>query len=110
MELTSKALKHIKGLRSEWNDVLRIKCVGGGCSGMSYHMEWIKDHNEHDKFLAFPENDVDQQPLHVVVDAKSWLFVGKIVLDFDDNLNGQGFIWNNPDAKRTCGCGSSFSV
>jgi len=110
MEVTLKALKRITDLRSEWNDVLRVKVVGGGCSGMSYKMEWIKELNEHDKFMAFPLDEGDKQPLHIVVDAKSYLFLKDVILDFEDGLNGGGFTWNNPGAKRTCGCGSSFSV
>jgi iron-sulfur cluster assembly protein len=76
--------------------------VGGGCSGLSYKLSWdeIKDNDR--KTLV---DDVT-----LVIDPKSFLFIQGIELDFTDDLNNGGFRWNNPNAKRSCGCGSSFSV
>jgi len=110
MDITPKALKQIISIRENWNDLLRVKVVGGGCSGMSYHMDWAKDFNEHDKFRAYELSDSTEKPLHVIIDSKSSLFLKDVVLDFEDGLNGKGFIWSNSSAKGTCGCGISFSV
>lgn len=83
---------------------LRVQVVGGGCSGMSYKLGF--------ESTAPASNDkvFEQEGVQVVVDSKSFLFLQGTTLDFSDGLNGTGFVFNNPNAKRTCGCGSSFSA
>ena len=102
MIITDTALTKIKSLQ-EGNKALRVSVVGGGCSGLSYRLSWVDEQAEGDKIT-----NVDGVML--VVDPKSYLFIQGIELDFSDGLDGQGFTFNNPQAKRTCGCGSSFGV
>ena len=102
MIITDTALTKIKSLQ-EGNKALRVSVVGGGCSGLSYRLSWVDEPAEGDKIT-----NVDGVML--VVDPKSYLFIQGIELDFSDGLDGQGFTFNNPQAKRTCGCGSSFGV
>lgn len=101
MVITDRALIKIKDLR-EGEKALRISVVGGGCSGLSYKLSWADQPNEGDKVTV-----IDSVTL--VVDPKSYLFIQGIELDYSDDLNNGGFRWNNPNATRTCGCGSSFS-
>lgn len=83
---------------------VRIKVVGGGCSGLNYKLEF--DANE----IADSDKTLVQDGLLVAVDGKSSIFLSGTELDFSGGLEGKGFTFNNPNAKRTCGCGSSFSV
>ncbi|MDQ7052855.1 MAG: iron-sulfur cluster assembly accessory protein [candidate division KSB1 bacterium] len=76
---------------------------GGGCSGLSYFLSLDKEIRPQDKI---PEHD----GVKVVVDSKSAMYLEGTILDFTDGLMGRGFVFNNPNAVRTCGCGSSFSV
>ena len=84
---------------------LRIEVTGGGCSGYQHKMSWEDPVNarQGDKLMS-------QGPLDIAVDGRSSLFLDGVILDHSDGLNGRGFEWHNPQAKRTCGCGSSFSV
>ena len=102
MILTDRALTKIKTLR-EGDKALRVSVQGGGCSGLSYKLSWSDAPNEGDKVT-----NVDG--LMIVVDSKSFLFIQGIELDYTDGLEGNGFEFNNPNAKKTCGCGSSFGV
>jgi iron-sulfur cluster assembly protein len=108
--LTEKASKEIRRLISEDpaaqgpKAALRVSVVGGGCSGMSYKLSFDADGAKEGDHAQ--END----GLRIVVDSKSFLFLKGMVLDFSDGLNGTGFVFNNPNAKRTCGCGTSFSA
>jgi len=107
IHVTEKAAKEIQRLQA--NDpaagpMLRVMVVGGGCSGMSYKLDF-------DKGSPAPNDKVfEELGVKVVVDPKSLLFLSGMTLDFSDGLNGTGFTFNNPNAKRTCGCGSSFSA
>ena len=106
--VTEKALNEIKRLQSGDPETqganLRVSVVGGGCSGMSYKLGFDKtDPTTTDKVLELGD-------VKIVVDTKSSLFIKGTELDFSDGLNGTGFVFNNPNAKRSCGCGSSFSV
>ena len=108
VSVTEKALKEIRRLKTAdpeaQSSVLRIKVVGGGCSGMSYKLGFdAMPPTQEDKLLKFDD-------VMLVVDSKSALFLEGTELDFSDGLNGKGFLFNNPKAKRTCGCGSSFSA
>jgi iron-sulfur cluster assembly protein len=82
---------------------LRVSVVGGGCSGLSYKLSFEDKPKDKDNVLEFIE-------LNILIDAKSALFVKGMTLDFTDGLDGQGFVFNNPNSKQSCGCGSSFSV
>lgn len=82
---------------------IRVGVKGGGCSGLMYELTFDNEINESDK--SFEDNGV-----RVVVDKKSFLYLIGTTLDFSGGLNGKGFIFSNPNADRTCGCGESFSL
>lgn len=106
MKITDRAIQKLIEYRPSSEDVLSVTILGGGCSGMSYKMEWIIKSNTYDKVLFTDQNS----GLKVVTNSRSGLFLEEAELDFTDGLNGKGFEWNNPIAKRVCGCGESFSV
>ena len=104
--LTDKAVKRINAILNGENKkdhALRISVVGGGCSGMSYNLSFDNKKGEFDKI--FKINGVK-----VYCDLKSWLYVKGTTVDFSDDLLSGGFKIENPNAERTCGCGTSFSV
>jgi iron-sulfur cluster assembly protein len=82
---------------------IRVGVKGGGCSGLMYELTFDNSLNENDK--SFTDNGVE-----VVVDKKSFLYLVGTTLDFSGGLNGKGFVFSNPNADRTCGCGESFSL
>jgi iron-sulfur cluster assembly protein len=82
---------------------LRVKVVTGGCSGMSYKLDFDSQVTPDDKV-------VEDKGIKILVDKKSYLYLVGMSLDYEGGLNGQGFTFNNPNANRTCGCGSSFGV
>ncbi|MCJ0743734.1 HesB/IscA family protein [Pedobacter montanisoli] len=82
---------------------LRVSVKGGGCSGLSYNLDFDNEEKTGDQF--FEDNGVK-----VALDMKSFLYLAGTELDFSDGLNGKGFNFINPNASRTCGCGESFSV
>ncbi|MBS1598945.1 MAG: iron-sulfur cluster assembly accessory protein [Bacteroidetes bacterium] len=82
---------------------LRVSVVGGGCSGLSYKLDFDNEQKPMDQ--VFEDNGVK-----VVTDLKSFLYLVNTTLDFSDGLNGKGFYFSNPNATRTCGCGESFAV
>lgn len=108
INVTEKALREIKRIMendpSAGSSALRVMVVGGGCSGMSYKLG----------FDSQPPADQDKvfewEGVRILCDPKSYLFLAGTELDFTDGLNGTGFSFKNPNAKRTCGCGSSFSA
>ena len=83
---------------------LRVGVKGGGCSGLSYTFAWEKQPRLGDEVFDGPEDS------KIFVDKKSLLFLNGTVLDYDMNLVSKGFVFNNPNAKSTCGCGSSFGA
>ncbi len=104
--LTSSATTHVRRLmerEKKEGSVLRISVVGGGCSGLSYKMSFEAQPADADQVLEF-------DGVKVVVDPRSALFLKGIEVDFVDGLNGSGFTYNNPNAKKSCGCGTSFSA
>lgn len=104
--ISENAAKQISKIQSEENNpstFLRVQIVGGGCSGMSYKLKFDSEIKESDK--VFEEHGVK-----VVTDTKSYLYLLGTTLDYEGGLNGKGFSFNNPNAKKSCGCGSSFSV
>ena len=84
-------------------DYVRVGVKSGGCSGLSYDLTFDKVINENDK--VFEDNNVK-----IAVEKKSFLYLAGTILEFSGGLNGKGFVFNNPNASRTCGCGESFSL
>lgn len=84
-------------------DYVRVGVKSGGCSGLSYELKFDKELTENDKI--FEDNAVK-----IVVEKKSFLYLAGTVLEYSGGLNGKGFVFNNPNAQRTCGCGESFSL
>jgi iron-sulfur cluster assembly protein len=107
IQITEKAVSEIRRIQQTDTTAsgakLRVMVVGGGCSGMSYKLGFDKEEKPNDK--VFEKDGVE-----LVCDSKSYLYLAGTILDFTDGLNGTGFVFNNPNAKRTCGCGSSFSA
>lgn len=84
-------------------DYVRVGVKSGGCSGLSYELKFDNQIGENDK--VFEDNDVK-----IAVEKKSFLYLAGTILEFSGGLNGKGFVFNNPNANRTCGCGESFSL
>lgn len=107
--VTDSALDHVIELMMETNinpdtHYLKVGVKGGGCSGLSYVMDFTDKVDPSDEIVEVNGG------LKVAVDKKSLLYIWGTELDYSDGLNGRGFEWKNPSASRTCGCGSSFSV
>jgi iron-sulfur cluster assembly protein len=85
------------------SDFVRVGVKSGGCSGLSYDLKFDNEQKEEDK--VFEDNDVK-----IIVDKKSFLYLIGTTLEYSGGLNGAGFVFNNPNANRTCGCGESFSL
>ena len=104
--ITDKAIQQIHHIAQAENPDgtkgLRLAVTGGGCSGLSYKIEFSEP-KEKDNVLEFGD-------IKVLVDPKSVIYLKGIVLDFKDGLNGKGFVFDNPNANNTCGCGESFSL
>ena len=106
IDLTENAVKRIKAILSGENKPdhgLRVSVVGGGCSGMSYNLSFDDNIGEFDKIFEI-------KGVKIFCDLKSWLYVKGTTIDFSDDLLSGGFKIENPNAERTCGCGTSFSV
>jgi iron-sulfur cluster assembly protein len=105
--VTEKAKKRIHDLRQESNYpsdyFLRVGVESGGCSGLSYKLDFDNQVKEGDEVMDF-------EGVRVVTDKRSVLYLFGTELDFTDGLNGKGFTFNNPNASRTCSCGESFAV
>jgi iron-sulfur cluster assembly protein len=107
--VSQKALEHIIELMVESGITpdshhLRVGVKGGGCSGLSYVMDF-------DNTIESTDESVDiDGGLKVIIDRKSVLYLYGTELNYSDGLNGKGFQWENPNASRTCGCGESFSL
>ncbi len=82
---------------------VRVSVTSGGCSGLSYKMDFDNELQENDQ--VFEDNGIK-----IVTDLKSFLYLCNTTLEFSGGLNGKGFYFNNPNAERTCGCGESFAV
>ncbi|WP_296313009.1 HesB/IscA family protein [Winogradskyella sp. UBA3174] len=85
------------------NDFVRVGVKSGGCSGLSYDLKFDNTQAEEDK--VFEDNGVK-----IIIDKKSFLYLIGTTLEYSGGLNGAGFVFNNPNANRTCGCGESFSL
>ena len=82
---------------------LRVGVKGGGCSGLTYTLSIDQEAQPTDKVI-------EDNGIKLFIDKKSYVFLAGTVLEYGDDLNGRGFAFNNPNAKTTCGCGTSFSV
>lgn len=107
IKITEKAAKEIKRIMEENNIPenfgLRVGVKGGGCSGLTYTLGFDGEQKEADTII-------NSNGVKLFVDGKSLFYLSGTELDFSDGLNGRGFIFNNPNAKKTCGCGESFGV
>lgn len=108
IKVSDKAKKKVIELMQEdgfdpASDFVRVGVKSGGCSGLSYDLKFDKQQEEGDK--VFEDNDV-----RIIVNKKSFLYLVGTTLEYSGGLNGTGFIFNNPNASRTCGCGESFSL
>jgi len=107
IRLTSRAIEEVRRIKAENNIPascgLRVGVKGGGCSGFTYVLAFDDNSREGDK-------EFEVGGIKVVVDPKSLFFLSGTELDFSDGLNGKGFVFNNPQATKTCGCGNSFGV
>jgi iron-sulfur cluster assembly protein len=105
--ITDKAKDRIKALKLESNldetYFLRVSVQGGGCSGLSYKLDF-------DNTIKPGDQEFDSNSEKIVLDMKSFLYLAGTELNFSDGLNGKGFQFHNPNATRTCGCGESFAV
>lgn len=108
--LTDRAVERIRSIRSLQGladeTALRLGVVGGGCSGLSYAIDFDTDPSKAVK----NDQHFEDQGVQVVVDMRSFLYLAGTELDYTDGLNGKGFHFNNPNASRTCSCGESFAV
>ena len=107
IKITEKAAKEVKTIMAE-NKVpetfgLRVGVKGGGCSGLTYTLNFDAQQREGDTVI-------DYDDVKLFVDGKSLFYLTGTELDFTDGLNGKGFVFNNPNATKTCGCGESFGV
>ena len=84
-------------------DFVRVGVKSGGCSGLSYELKFDKTKSEND--TIFENNNIK-----IIVEKKSFLYLAGTILEYSGGLNGKGFVFNNPNAQRTCGCGESFSL
>lgn len=105
--MTEFAAEKIKSLKSEEKrpatDFLRVEVKKGGCSGLSYKMAFASEAMPGDKFFELNGE-------RMAVDAQSFMYLIGMILDFSGGLNGKGFVFNNPNATKNCGCGASFNV
>jgi iron-sulfur cluster assembly protein len=97
------AIELIKTENRPADTFIRVGVDGGGCSGLSYRLEFDNQLKEGDQLF-------EDKGIKIVVDRKSFLYLAGTELEYTGGLNGKGFVFNNPNANRTCGCGESFSV
>jgi iron-sulfur cluster assembly protein len=88
---------------TEKKQFVRVGVESGGCSGLNYKLDFANSRNDEDELIE--DNDIK-----LLINKKSFLYLVGTTLEFSDGLNGKGFVFNNPNASRTCGCGESFSL
>ncbi len=108
--ITDRAADRIKQIRNE-QDIsddakLRVGVVSGGCSGLTYDLEFDSDVSNGDD----EDQEFEEKGVKLVVDMRSFLYLSGTQLDYTEGLNGDGFHFHNPNANRTCSCGESFSI
>jgi len=84
-------------------DFVRVGVKSGGCSGLSYELKFDHNLGENDKLF-------EEENVKIAIDKKSFLYLVGTILEYSGGLNGKGFVFQNPNANRTCGCGESFSL
>jgi iron-sulfur cluster assembly protein len=97
------AIELIKQENKPADSFIRVGVDSGGCSGLSYKLEF-------DNVMRDGDQAFEDKGIKIVIDRKSFLYLAGTELDYSGGLNGKGFVFNNPNASRTCGCGESFSV
>jgi iron-sulfur cluster assembly protein len=107
IQVTEKAITRIRTALAKENispaeGGLRLGVQGGGCSGLSYNIRFDTQPRERDRIFQFDD-------VRVFVDPKSFIYLHGMVLDYEETLMHQGFVFQNPNAKKSCGCGTSFS-
>ena len=106
VEVTDRAQREIRDIfvreRESSGADLRLSVIGGGCSGLSYEMNFDQQRDN--------DNILEYEGFRVVLDPKSSIYLKGVTLDFQDGLKGKGFVFRNPNATNTCGCGESFSL
>ncbi len=108
MELTERAAQEVKTILEQQGlstngTFLRMGVKGGGCSGFTYSLDLTEKKGDHDEVFEI-------HGIRCICDPKSFLYLDGITVDFRAELMGRGFVFNNPNATHTCGCGSSFSA
>ena len=106
ISISEEAVYHVRHFAQREGTVdshLRVSVKGGGCSGLTYVLDLADEPRENDKVI-------EEHGLKLFVDRKSYVFLAGTVLEYSGGLNGKGFVFNNPNAKTTCGCGTSFGV
>ncbi len=106
IQVTDKAVTKIREILDEENKseaYIRVGIKGGGCSGFTYVLDIEEEKKETDQTYSFGD-------VTVVIDSKSVVYLAGTQLDYTDGLHGSGFVFNNPNATKTCGCGNSFAV
>lgn len=110
ISITDRAAERIKQIRKEQqisdDAKLRVGVVSGGCSGLTYDLEFDRDNGSSDD----EDQEFEEKGVKLVVDMRSFLYLSGTQLDYTEGLNGEGFHFHNPNANRTCSCGESFSV
>lgn len=105
--LTARAAEKVRALMSQPDQAeargLRVKVVGGGCSGLTYNIALEREPDEHDNVFT-------SEGVTIYLDPKSALFVNGTEIDYHESMMGSGFAFNNPNATGSCGCGTSFSA
>lgn len=109
ISITERAADRIKQIREEQqiaeDALLRVGVVSGGCSGLTYDLEFDTKENPDEE-----EQQFEDKGIRLIVDMRSFLYLSGTQLDYTDGLNGEGFHFHNPNANRTCSCGESFSI
>ena len=106
ISISEEAAAHVSGFAEQAGKPganLRVGVKGGGCSGLTYVLDIVDEPKEDDKVI-------EDQGLKLYIDRKSYVFLAGTILEYSGGLNGKGFVFNNPNAKTTCGCGTSFGV
>ena len=106
ISISKEAVDHVNAFAKDAGKPatsLRVGVKGGGCSGLTYVLDMVDGPEEDDKVI-------EEHGMKLFVDRKSYVFLAGTILEYSGGLNGKGFVFNNPNAKTTCGCGTSFGV
>ncbi|MDZ7680308.1 MAG: iron-sulfur cluster assembly accessory protein [Fodinibius sp.] len=110
ISITDRAADRIKQIRKEQEIAddakLRVGVVSGGCSGLTYDLEFDSQPSENGE----EDQEFEDKGVNLVVDMRSFLYLSGTELDYTEGLEGEGFHFHNPNANRTCSCGESFSI